>query len=156
NNWLPSKEYNNVWDFIQNVAITKNSHALKFGAEYRPIKFPFFQVPYPHGQLDFGQNETAYPSLDKNNRNVAFNADTGDEIASLLLGQIANGQISTTNFISSEKSAWAFYAQDDWKVTPKLTLNLGLRYELFSPISEKFARQSNFVYDNLTLYIPKG
>ena len=46
--------------------------------------------------------------------------------------------------------------QDDWKVTPKLTVNLGVRYELFSPISEKFGRQSNFVFDNLTLYIPKG
>src|SRR5690242_2065606 len=37
NDWLPSKEYSNVWDFIQNVAISKGSHAFKFGAEYRPI-----------------------------------------------------------------------------------------------------------------------
>ena len=35
-------------------------------------------------------------------------------------------------------------------------MNYGLRYELFSPIDEKFGRQSNFNYDNLTLYIPKG
>ena len=46
--WLPSKEYNNVWDFIENVSITHASHALKFGAEFRPIKFPFFQ----HSQRD--------------------------------------------------------------------------------------------------------
>ena len=151
NDWLPSKEYSNVWDFIQNVAITKGSHALKFGAEYRPIKFPFFQVPYPHGEMNFSQNDSAYPSLTN-----SLNSSTGDPVASYLLGAINGGQISTTNFISSEKQAWAFYAQDDWKVTPKLTLNLGLRYELFSPISERFARQSNFVFDNLTLYIPKG
>ena len=62
NDWLPSKEYSNVWDFIQNVAITKGGHSLKFGAEYRPIKFPFFQVPYPHGEMNFSRNETAYPS----------------------------------------------------------------------------------------------
>ena len=43
--WLPTKEYNNVWDFIQNVPSTKGAHAIKFGVEYRPIKFPFFQVP---------------------------------------------------------------------------------------------------------------
>ncbi|HZT37906.1 MAG TPA: carboxypeptidase regulatory-like domain-containing protein [Bryobacteraceae bacterium] len=151
NDWLPSKEYSNVWDFIQNVAITKGSHAMKFGAEYRIIKFPFFQVPYPHGEMNFNQNETAFPS-----QTNSLNKQTGDDMASFLLGQINNGRISTNNFISSEKLAWAFYAQDDWKVTPKLTLNLGVRYELFSPIGEKFGRQSNFVYDNLTLYIPKG
>jgi hypothetical protein len=151
NNWLPSKEYSNVWDFIQNVSIIKGSHSMKFGAEYRPIKFPFFQVPYPHGDMYFNRNETAYPSVAG-----SLNSLTGDDMASFLLGQINFGRISTNNFISSEKVAWAFYAQDDWKVTPKFTLNIGLRYELFSPISEKFARQSNFVYSNLTLYIPKG
>lgn len=158
NDWLPTKEYNNVWDFIQNVSITKGGHSMKFGGEFRPIKFPFFQVPFPHGEMNFSRDETAFPSTlkDTGGQNGAFNTDTGDEIASLLLGSLNNGQISTTNFISSIKQAWAFYAQDDWKVTPKLTLNLGLRYELFSPIGEAFGRQSNFVYQNKTLYIPKG
>ena len=146
--WLPSKEYNNVWDFIQNVAITKGGHSYKFGAEYRPIKFPFFQVPSPHGNWSFDRRSTAAP--------IAAYQSTGDGYASFLLGQVFNGQVSTNNFISSEKSAWAFYAQDDWKVSSKLTVNWGLRYELFSPIGEKFGRQSNFSYDNLTLYIPKG
>ena len=149
NDWLPSKEFSNVWDFIQNVAISKGSHALKFGAEYRPIRFPFFQVPYPHGELNLSSDDTAFPSN-------SLNAQTGDPVASFLLGNVGGGQISTTNFVSSEKTAWAFYGQDDWKVTPKLTVSLGLRYELFSPISERFARQSNFVFDNLTLYIPRG
>jgi len=151
NDWLPSKEYSNVWDFIQNLAINKGSHSYKFGAEYRIIKFPFFQVPYPHGEMNFNSNETAFPS-----KVNSLNGLTGDPTASMLIGAINNGQISTNNFISSEKLAWAFYAQDDWKVTKKLTLNIGVLYELFSPISEKFARQSNFVFDNLTLYIPKG
>jgi hypothetical protein len=151
NSWLPSKEYSNVWDFIENLSITRGSHAMKFGAEYRPIKFPFFQVPYPHGELYFGPQETAYPTLA-----YGGSGQTGDAMASFLLGAVDWGQMSTNNFISSEKVAWAFYGQDDWKVTPKLTVSVGLRYELFSPISEKFARQSNFDYQNMTLFIPAG
>ncbi len=151
NDWLPSKEYSNVWDFIQNVAINRGAHGLKFGAEYRIIRFPFFQVPFPHGEMNFNRNETAYSSTAG-----SLNTLTGDASASMLLGAVNGGQISTNNFISSDKLGWAFYAQDDWKVNSKLTLNIGLRYELFSPIGEKFGRQSNFVFDNLTLYIPKG
>src|SRR5207245_424503 len=73
--WLPSKEYNNVWDFIENVSITTGSHALKFGAEFRPIKFPFFQVPSPHGNWSFDSNSTAAPIAG----NISNN--TGDPFA---------------------------------------------------------------------------
>ncbi len=158
NDWLPTKEYSNVWDFIQNVAVTKGSHSLKFGFEFRPFKFPFFQVPYPHGELDYSRNQTSYPSTaaDIGGASGTLNNDTGNEMASFLLGSINYGQISTTNEISSTKVAYAFYAQDDWKVNRKLTVNLGLRYELFSPIGEQFARQSNFDYNTLTLQIPSG
>jgi len=157
NDWLPTKEYSNEWDFIENMSLTKGTHSLKFGAEFRPFHFPFFQVPYPHGEMNFKQTETAFPSLGKDaGVNGTFASDTGDPFASFMLGAIDNGQISTTNFVSSTKQAYATYIQDDWKVTPKLTLNLGVRYELFSPIGEQFGRQSNFVLQDLTLYIPKG
>jgi hypothetical protein len=149
--WLPSKEYNNVWDFIQNVAIQKKGHSIKFGAEYRPIKFPFFQFPSPHGNWTFNRTETSFP----NGTNALSNL-TGDGYASFLLGRVSQGQMSTTNFISSQKEAWGFYAQDDWKVNSRLTINYGIRYELFSPIGEKFGRQANFDYDKLTLFIPTG
>lgn len=156
-NWLPTQEYSNEWDFIENLAIVHGNHSIKVGAEWRPLHFPFFQVPYPHGEFDFSQVETSYPSpLKDNGKGGSWGSDTGDQIASFLLGAIDGGQISTTNFISSTKQAYAFYVEDAWKVTQKLTLNLGVRYELFSPIGEQFARQSNFVFQDMTLYIPKG
>ena len=74
----------------------------------------------------------------------------------LPFGCPGNSTLTTTNFISSEKVAHAWYFQDDWKATSKLTLNIGLRYELFSPIAEKFGRQSNYIPETATLVIPKG
>jgi hypothetical protein len=151
NDWLPTKEYNNEWDMIENLSIIKGTHSFKTGFEFRALHFPFFQVPYPHGEMNFSRNETAYPALPA--QNALNNSNTGDEFASFLLGAIDNGQISTTNFVSSTKQAYAGYFQDTWKLTSKLTLNLGVRYELFSPIGEQFGRQSSFDLQNLTLYI---
>ncbi|MCW5982078.1 MAG: TonB-dependent receptor [Bryobacteraceae bacterium] len=154
--WLPTLEYNNVWDFIENVSIIKSGHAMKFGFEYRPIDFPFFQVPSPRGIFGFRTGWTsAGPGFDGVGR-------TGDGIATWLLGMPGSGtRITTANFISSQKTAYAGYFQDDWKVSRTLTLNLGVRYELFTPIGEKFGRQSGFEYakdirNELTLVIPKG
>ena len=149
--WLPTQEYNNVWDFIQNVSWNKGAHAFKFGAEYRPIGFPFFQVPSPRGRMDFRRDHT---------NQVGFN-DTGDGMASWLLGVPGFSRITTSNFISSFKDAYSFYAQDDWKVSSKLTVNIGIRYEVTSPIGEKFGRQAHldvFGHDHAqpTLVIPMG
>jgi len=152
-NWLPTQEYSNVWDFIFNTSWNKGSHAFKFGAEYRPIGFPFFQVPSPRGQFNFTTNQSNQPGF----------GDTGDGLASWLMGVPGNGtQITTTNFISSYKDAYSFYFQDDWKISQRLTINLGLRYELTSPIGEKFGRQAfldvhtDLMRNQPTLVIPKG
>jgi hypothetical protein len=145
--WLPTLEYSNVWDFIQNVSVNKGKHAYKMGFEYRPIGFPFFQVPSPRGTMRFQRNRTQHPQ---------FPSGTGDGIAGWLLGYPGNSRITSANFVSSDKVSYAGYFQDDWKLSPKLTLNLGLRYELFSPIGESWGRQSTFDQDRLTLVIPKG
>ncbi len=149
--WLPTQEYNNVWDFVQNVSWNKGPHAIKFGVEYRPVGFPFFQVPSPRGRMDFERDLTGQRGL----------SNAGDGMATWLIGTPGFARITTSNFISSYRDAYSFYAQDDWKVSSKLTVNLGLRYEVTSPIGEKFGRQAHLdiwgiEHSEPTLVIPKG
>ena len=154
--YTPSPEYNNVWDLVQNVAISKGSHAFKTGFEFRDIRFPFFQLPEPHGLVTLSNVETAFPSLSKSSLGPNIGSLTGDPIASALLGQPDTAAMSTANFMSPNRVAYAAYAQDDWKITPKLTLNLGMRYDLWSPIGEQWGRQANFDLQANTLTIPQG
>jgi hypothetical protein len=154
--WTPTIEYNNVWDFVQNVNISKGSHAIKTGFEFRSIAFPFFQTPDPHGNISYNAAETAFPSNGKASNGSTVGSDTGDGLASAMLGVVDNAAISTNNFISSQKVAYAGYVQDDWKFSSKITFNLGVRYELWSPIGEKWGDQANYDLQNNTLYIPQG
>lgn len=99
--------------------------------------------------------------FDRNDSNQIGFADTGDGMASWLLGDVHWARITTANFISSFKDAYSFFLQDDWRVSSKLTINLGLRYELTTPTGEKFGRQAHldvFGSDHSvpTLVIPKG
>ncbi len=144
--YLPTTEYSLVYDLIQNVTVIRNKHSFKFGWEGRQIKFPFSQFQSPRGQMNFDSNQTNQPGF----------AATGEAYASWLLGYPASGTINTSNFISSLRYAIASYFQDDWKLTPRLTLNLGVRYELFSPVGEQFGRQARLNIDTVTLEIAQG
>jgi len=137
-NFEPSYEWTSVWDFVQNVAVTRGKHAFKFGAELRPVRLPTFQPDQTFGEMYFTKNMT-------NNPNPSYAGVTGDGLASFELGYLNQFAFSTPSSIYEAHTAWAFYAQDDWKITPKLTLNLGVRYELFSPFYDNMSGQADIV-----------
>ncbi len=113
----------------------RSSHALKFGADYR-LYFKNENSPNVNstGRIRFQTNYTRGP-LDNSPA-----APRGQGLAALLLGQPTGGQVDRLVDFAENNTMWAFYVQDDWKVTRKLMLTLALRYELESPLRERWDR----------------
>jgi hypothetical protein len=150
NNFLPSDEVSQTTQVTDNFTKIYGKHSFKMGMEYQRVKFSTLQPPFSHGQYDFDSNYTRVP-----------NSGEGDPtgIAQFLLpptpstvpgGIDYNGgsdYVFTSNigFTDNGKNYWGSFIEDDWKVSPKLTINLGLRWEYFGQVFEHFGAQANFI-----------
>ncbi len=118
-------------NYSSSFSWTKGRQTLKFGGEQRLFYNNFFQPSYPNGYFSFDQDVTSQVPFDTNN------GIEGNSFAGLLLGYGDSGSISVTQSVADKSKETGFYVQDDWRVNPKLTLNLGLRYEWSSPYTER-------------------
>jgi len=117
-----------------NVTMLKGNHSFRFGPEYRVYRS--FNNRRPIGvspDLSFTNTFTRGP-LDN-----SPTAPIGQDLAAMLLG-IPAGSMEITANSALQNQFFGLYFQDDWKVTKSLTLNLGLRYELETPIIERYDR----------------
>jgi hypothetical protein len=120
--------------FIGNVTNLHGNHSLRFGPEYRLERS--FNNRRPIGvspDLSFTNTYTRGP-LDNSPA-----APIGQDLAAMLLG-VPAGSMQIAASSALQNHYFAFYIHDDWKITPRFTLNLGLRYELESPITERYDR----------------
>jgi hypothetical protein len=121
------------------ASVTKilSKHTIKAGGEYRKLMINFRQHGYPSGSFNFDRNWTQ--------REINTTSSTaGAGFASFLLGLGSGGYMNHEPVASSASSYYALYVQDDWKVTRKLTLNIGLRYDIDIPRTERHNQYSFF------------
>lgn len=114
-------------------------HTLKFGGEIRKLERQQITPVNQNGTFDFASGETGLSGI-----------TSGNSIASFLLGQVNYGTVDfqTIDSYYSRGSQWSLYAGDTYKVTPKLSINYGIRWDVSTPATEKF--------DNLSFFDPLG
>jgi len=126
------------WHAQYQVTWIHGRHQLKAGADFQRMKLNAFLSRNSGGQFVFDRTYTGGPDPSK----TATNAGNG--FATLLLGIPIAGSMETTPFMSLFQRYNAGYIQDDWRITSKLTLNLGYRYEFISPYGDKFSQIGRF------------
>ena len=127
----------------------RGKHDLKFGAEWRVHQINFTQPGWPAGQFSFNTSATADSPQSGNG---------GDGMASFLIGigrmttpqpAEVNNPYEVPNNVATTNFQWAGFVQDNLRLRPKLTLNIGLRYEVSLPRTERYNRM-NWLNPNLT------
>lgn len=134
----PAANHTNTGSAAATVTKIRGKQTWKFGYEFRLYQRNEFALNNPVGTYSFNRAFTQGPDPDQ------ASPTTGYSVASLLLGTPASGSagINTSSAITMKYHALFF--QDDWKLTRKLTLNLGLRWDKDGSPTERFNRYENF------------
>jgi hypothetical protein len=126
---MPNFKIHQVHQYLNNLSWNRGAHNFKFGTDLRWNRSDIFGGASSHGNFAFDGNFT------------------GISFADFLLGMPAQFNLTSTLQGQMRFRNYMFYAQDDWKVTPRLTLNLGIRYELTSPWWEKHNNMNTLQID---------
>ena len=155
--------YGNLFQGRQNLSYTAGSHAFKAGFEARINRDTTYFGISPDGEYDFGGG-TAYATESIPSQSGTHNINPGDPLPDTLSGFLSGSPfaysvaIAPPYFSNGEhigpaaisRNNFNAYAQDTWKITPRFTLDYGLRWELYTPITERAHRTSGFLTTNGT------
>jgi hypothetical protein len=126
----PFTAKNRTYQILDNVSSVRGNHTVKFGFEAADRRFNNFGNQFDRGNLAFAGRYTALPT-DING--------TGHGFASGLLGWMseATRALGTANLQYRQRAFYAYF-EDSWKITPTLTMNIGLRYENVPPWRDRY------------------
>jgi hypothetical protein len=140
--FVPSSKYGTTPQITDDVTWTRGSHTIKAGFMAQRILFPFAQPPQSRGLMNFSGVFTS----------IVNKTDASTAVAQFLLSPTADSNIAGANTVQLSnfhthdlrRNYLGSYIQDDWKVTRKLTINAGLRWDFFGYEYDKFGDNANF------------
>ncbi|MGB7592855.1 MAG: TonB-dependent receptor, partial [Terriglobia bacterium] len=153
NNFLPSDEVSQTTQVTDNFTKIYGKHTFKMGIEYQRVRYSTLQPPFSHGQWNYDGDYTRVP------QGQSYSTGIGQMLltpgATTLPSSVAyalpydggadGADISNIARTDDGKNYWGSFFEDDWKVSSKLTLNLGLRWDYFGQTFERFGAQANFI-----------
>jgi hypothetical protein len=136
---LPQGRHDNTYHYVENMTFTSGKHTMKWGLDIRRFLFNSFFTSFGRGSFRFDGRYT------------------GQSVADMLLGLAFQGDRNLGEpFHNAKTFSSGYYFQDDWKVSPNLTLNLGLRYELNLPPIENINKLASFDPATNTIKVAGG
>jgi hypothetical protein len=129
---------NNLWEVDQAVTLIRGKHEIKAGVSYMSTRFAFLSPAHPNGTMSF------------------TGAYTGLGLADFLYGKYATSQLDVSQYFSLLRFRPSVYIQDSYRITPRLTLNYGLRDDLVTPWKERHDRLAGFDPSGAGNLVPVG
>jgi Carboxypeptidase regulatory-like domain/TonB dependent receptor-like, beta-barrel len=130
--WPTNVGPNNNFDFVDQVSYLRGKHTFKFGGEIRYARMTQLGCSHCRGQFDFTQGSESFPG--------------STPLEDFLSGSPDDGLVSVGNPVRHYRYwEYAAFVQDDWRIRPRVTLNLGLRWEYQTPLSERDNLIANFI-----------
>jgi hypothetical protein len=124
-----------IVQIADSLTFSRGAHNIKAGFDFRWWRLSFINRSQPSGSFNFNTDLT---------NNPLSPAGTGFGMATFLLGEVSSGSLGVRPFFQFRGNPFGTFVQDDWKVTRRLTLNLGVRYDTSFGGTELHNRGSNF------------
>jgi hypothetical protein len=130
----PEEEFEDEYQILDNFSWNLGRHSVRLGFSFQSVRSDTLEPPSSHPAYTFNGSQTGSPGV----------SNTGSGIADFLTDNMSAGSIGPSGAFNDAQDNISAYVQDDWRLTKKLTLNLGVRYEYFQPYKEMAGRMANF------------